>query len=186
MTLFIVALQREALPLIGYFGLQKNETTPFILYRNDSIVLIISGMGTTASAVATAYGLLHFTPTRIINFGLAGTSDSRYIPGELYAIDKLIDTCSDKVYHLHTPADFAATSLHTFPHPQTKKVPKVKLVDMEASGFYEAAVKFLSKKQILIIKIISDKMEKRVPEEREIKTLMQRHLPLLQRYIGDY
>ncbi len=186
MTLFIVALKTEALPLIEDFKLQKTESKFFTSYQNDDFVLIISGIGAIAASIAVSYACMRFKIGKIINFGIAASSDPAYKIGEIYIIDKIVDVCTHKVYHLPTMRSVAQAQIHTFPIPQGKKLSKVKLADMEASGFYEASVKFLPKEKILILKVVSDYMQERIPDPQQIRALVQRHLPLLRQLAQDY
>ena len=72
----VTALTPEAAPLIEHYRLEKvNSSSMFPLYRNDNIYLVVSGIGKTLAAAATAY--LHAMsgelPNQLfLNIGIAG------------------------------------------------------------------------------------------------------------------
>ena len=184
MTLFIIALHAEAAPLIRSFSLQKVQNTPFPLYRNDKVTLLISGMGAYRSAIATTYALQHFNPDRIVNFGICGSARASDIPGTLYQIKKVIDTATRHVCHLTDSPLAPRTRLHTFAVPQHAAPAKVHLADMEASGFCQAAKYFLEKEKITVLKVVSDHMSEAIPEKAFVAEMVQRQMPLLHAIVG--
>ncbi len=186
MRLIIVALQSEAEPLIDYFRLEKEKIGSFTLWKNGEITLLVSGMGPVNAAIAVTFALGRYPQCgSILNFGLCASSDTAYTIGAIFAVRKIVDTSADTVYHLHTPSQLPAASLHTFTRPQKRRRPGIKLADMEASGFYQAAKKFLPREKIAVVKVVSDYMEDRIPAREEVRQLLQRHVPLLEQVMRD-
>ena len=187
MTLFIIALQAEAKPLIDLYSLKSETDAPYPTYHDSEISVIISGIGMLNASAATAYALSRFSPATVINYGTCAAANDRHAIGTLWQIDKLVDTCSDRVYHLVKRVSLAPhASLHTLPRPtSTNKKTKITLADMEAAGFYTAACHFLKRDQIVILKVVSDYMEEKILSQEEHNALQQKHLPLLQRLIKN-
>lgn len=97
--LFVVALEVEAKQIIEHYKLLQvtnrsindfgnlirkqfgnkfhNITEKFHIYvnpqDNNSVALIVSGVGKVSAAAATSYGIMTFNPSVIINIGMCGT-----------------------------------------------------------------------------------------------------------------
>jgi adenosylhomocysteine nucleosidase len=71
-------LQCEASPIIAHFNLRSYPDSPFPIYYNETMALIVSGIGKINCAAATAYlqvlrgGSLH---SAWLNIGIAGHSE---------------------------------------------------------------------------------------------------------------
>ncbi len=159
-NLFIfTALECEAKPLIKQFELKKeNINHPFPIYKNDSIVLTISGVGKVAIAGAVAYSQAIFQPQFspvLINIGIAG---HKFEPiGEILLASKIVDKDSEKRFY----PQLIRTNLSKTSEVQTSSKPCTEysasyMNDMEASAFYETSVRFSSNELIHSIKVISD------------------------------
>ncbi len=155
-----VALECEAKPLVIYFDLIKLDVNhPFLIYKNDEIVLTVTGVGKVAMAGGLAYTLAIF-PCRhypiLLNIGIAGHMTKAI--GNLVMVVKIIDEDSGKKYYpsrviKNIPEE--ASALITVSKPRKYYIQDF-LYDMEASAFYEMAVKFSSSELIQSIKVISD------------------------------
>ncbi len=154
-----VALPCEAKPLIKHFGLKKQLTFPsFAIFRNENICLTISGPGKTAMAAAVAYSqaLLGSSVNAVLlNIGIAG--HKTHTPGEIFCVEKITDADSNKNFYPQLTANL--------PHPTQPILTVSKasdfyleyhLHDMEASAFFETAIRFTSSELIQCLKIISD------------------------------
>ena len=156
-----VALNCEARPLIQYYRLQRlKNASRFELFANqdNSINLIVSGIGKIKSAIATiyAYAISGANPhSCFLNLGIAGGKETPI--GSLYLIHKLIDEASQQNFYpsQFLSHDLPTASLITFDQVQNHYSMQ-HLVDMEASGFYQAALQCVAQEHIQIIKIISD------------------------------
>ena len=187
MKLIVVALQSEAEPIIAHFGLNAEMRSPFKLWRNEDVILVVSGVGSIASVIATTSALSSYREiSEAINIGICASSDPTRPVGKLFAVHKIVDDTTNRVYHLQRDPELPTAPLHTFAQPQKRKKPKVVLADMEASGFYEAARKFLPKEQIVVLKVVSDHMEDRIPSREEVWRLMDGAIPALERIVSDH
>lgn len=170
MIYMVAALRVEVDSLISKLNLAKHSDSPFSIYKNSHLLIIISGVGSLNCAVATSYLLSRYTkPKKIINFGIAGSNTHTKI-GEIKKINKIVDLCTNSVYHLER----GDTSISTAPMKiDNKYILKSDLVDMESSGFYQAAKRFLSPKDIDIYKIASDYLEPLSVDKDGVKRLIE-------------
>ncbi len=151
----VVAMKREALPLINYWNLKINSKK-FYSNKKKRINLIISGIGKKKSEKATIY-LAEKTNENsfFLNIGIAGHKDFKL--GEIVLVSKVTD---NKTKYNWYPSLLWKTKIKKNPLI-TVRFPKIRyltkqLYDMEASGFFKAARKFVGPEMVQSIKIISD------------------------------
>ncbi len=159
MIRLVVALPSEAKPLISYYKLKAvEEARAFKVYRGSQYALIVSGLGKTAAAAATAYlqattgnGSNHAW----INIGMAGHPDMAL--GESILAQRIMDLASGESWYpppvLHVPSRLAPVLT----------VDKVErdfeaewVYEMEAAGFYPTACRFSTSELVHSFKVISD------------------------------
>ncbi len=153
------ALPCEAKPLITHFKLKKETSiAPFAIYTRGSIVLTVSGVGKSAMAAAVAYVFALFPAESlavVLNVGVAGHKD--YELGALFAAEKIIDGDRNKSYYPAIVTDLPCLTQSITTVSQAQLHYKTEsLYDMEASAFYEIAVRFSSSELIQSLKVISD------------------------------
>ncbi|MDO9422792.1 MAG: hypothetical protein Q7T40_01195 [Methylobacter sp.] len=153
------ALPCEAKPLVEHFNLKKDTTIQsFAVYFNQEICLTVTGLGKSAIAAGVAYTQALFAainPPVLLNIGIAGHKN--HAVGSLFLIDKITDVDSRKSYYpplVFTPPCSSA-SIQTVSRPQLV-YSQEHLCDMEASAFYETAVRFSTGELIHCLKVISD------------------------------
>jgi spore photoproduct lyase len=187
MIYIVTALSQEALPIIRHFKLKKNlNHNRFDVYENEQIKLIISGTGKIKSAIATTYLLLKDPPKKsdkILNIGICGSVSEKNKIGQINVINKIKDISSDKIYYpeiLYTH-NFSESSLSTYEIPATKTNSKNsdKLIDMEASGFFESANTFVLSHNIIILKIVSDYLSNEKFSGAFVQSLIEKNLPYM-------
>jgi len=159
-TVFIyTALPCEAKPLIDFYRLKKDTAIHnFSVYTNNAICLTVTGIGKNAMAAAVAYTLALFSSAQnpvMLNVGIGG--HKTHPIGSVFLADKITDTDCDR--RLYPPLVFTPPcpthSLQTTAKPQLS-YPERDLCDMEASAFYETAIRFSSGELIHCLKIVSD------------------------------
>jgi len=95
MVFIVTALMIEAAPIIEYFKLKRDMNShEYAIYRNESIALIISGVGKIKSAMATVYLYCTYKATKndyILNIGFCGAGNARYELGTMLIINKVTD-----------------------------------------------------------------------------------------------
>lgn len=154
-----VALPCEAKPVIEHFELKKElSITAFSIYRNSNLTLTVTGIGKSAMAAGVAYSLALFPSPALpvlLNIGIAG--HGTHALGSVFSADKIVDQDSGRSYYpqlVTTPACSTLT-ITTVSRPKSD-YPVASLYEMEASAFYEAAIRFSSSELIQCIKVISD------------------------------
>jgi len=168
MTCIVTALKSEAQPIIDFLDLTKKEDKNFPIFTNHDTTLIVSGMGKINSAIAVTYIIPHDT---MINIGICGSSS--YKIGKMFNIKKIIDKSTQKVIHISKDGE-TLTCVDT---PQNNPNEfKNTLVDMESFGFYQAARMFVEKENILLYKIVSDKISDTILTPKEVHDLITPHL----------
>ena len=151
----VVAMEREAKPLINYLKLKKN-TEKIFSNKKKRINLIVSGIGKKRAEEATVY-LAKKTSNNsfFLNIGIAGHRD--YELGEIVLVSKVTD---NKTKYNWYPSLLWETKIKTSLLVTTgilkiKNKPNL-LYDMEASGFFKSARNFVGPEKVKCIKIISD------------------------------
>lgn len=161
MLLITTALMLEAQPLKTSLELTAVAEAPFALFNNKEILLIVTGTGAQRAAAATGWALGRFPVIRVaMNVGYAGASWSATELYRWYCINSIRDESTGR---LHIPDQllklpFPDRPLLTVGKPVREQIPWDGLVDMEGSGFYEAARQVLPPDRILLFKWISDNL----------------------------
>lgn len=164
---WVVALPAEAKPLIKRFRLSrvKKDQELFPVYRSEdeSISLVISGLGKALSAAAVAH-LAQFVEggkggaSVWINFGIAGSGLHDY--GETFLASKVVDEGSGRAWY--PPAicsrkiDLARREIVTVDQPVSRQIEGSSLVEMEAAGFLSVAAKLTTLEFCQCVKVVSD------------------------------
>ena len=167
MIYIVVALFHEAKTFINYYNLkQVNNTTKFRIYKNDDISLVITGTGPINAAIGTTYILTSSSVNSndiLLNVGICGSADKSFDIGQVMLCNKIIDNSSGKSFYpdIIFKHPFKEATVETFNNPIINNGKKSlltagQLVDMEASGIFEAASMFISLQNIYFIKIVSD------------------------------
>lgn len=170
MTAIIMATMLEAKPFVMGMSLRQTRKTPFRLFQNDGILLIISGIGKANAAMATAYSCLKFKPACICNLGAAGATHSGYDLGEIFHIQKIVEadrpdleTGKPCVHQPDLLAGFKTTILATSDRavldPKERKAISIDadLIDMEGASVVQACTTF--QKHCYLFKFVSDTPE---------------------------
>ena len=171
MNFYSIALLAEAKPLIEKLELKNSHDRLFSIYENSDTKLIITGLGSINSSLATAYLLTKYGAKEddfAFNFGLAGANFDCKI-GDVFEVSKVIDSCSGSILTL--PKKGKKILCH--PTPVTKTTTKNTLVDMESYGFLKASKKFIKDENITIKKVVSDFLDAKVPTKEEVYKLME-------------
>ena len=192
MFFIVCALAAEARPLIAALSLRKDEhACPYDTYFSvdSSVVMVLSGMGTVSAASATSYLLTRFQfhPRKdfLLNFGSCAGKD----PG-LFLIHKITDEVSGRDFYPEMLYDLSSCGLPLSSEKALVTVPKViaslpdpeLLYEMEASGIFQAAMRFCPPHRMLFLKYVSDSGEED-PKKITSELLTERaipHVPVVQ------
>jgi|GEM_PF-2171796 len=159
--ILVVALSCEA-KAIRQMGEWKRDNAALkgcqLYNRSDkSMSMIVSGSGKIASALASSWlcEKLKNKLVAIINIGVAGKVDGNI--GDLFWINKVTEQSTKKVWFPQSPTKhgLATAGIVTCDQVQSK-YPVASLVDMEASGFIQAATKWVNIENIIVLKCVSD------------------------------
>jgi hypothetical protein len=184
MVYIVTALPCEASPIVKKYNLKRdNACRYFPLYKSDDMCLVVGGVGKMASAIATTYliaqgpeqytmhSLAHGRPDKgsvAVNVGVCGAVDQRYPIGTPLLINQIIDHETGGQYFpdvlIEHPFEEASIETHCeLVRRQDVVNGQIKLeadfVDMEASGFFQAASSFLPPHQICVIKVVGDYLD---------------------------
>ena len=185
MIYFFCALYEEAQFLIEAFQLKKNSKIHcFQLYesrkeRVPKITLVITGVGTVASAVAVGYLAAMDNKreeTLLINIGTCGSGE-RFPVGTVILGNKLWNEATGRSYYpdILFQHPFRETEIQTGIGIATvEKTAKGENVvfDMEAAGIYQAGSRFYRPDQMLFLKVVSDHgIREELPQEYQKEML---------------
>ncbi len=154
-----VALPCEAKPMVAAWRLKKNtQIQAFATYQNQNSVLTVSGLGKVAMAAAVAYTLARYPDVAqplLLNLGVAGHRD--FPLGSCVLADKIIDADSGRRFYpqLPFPVPCPTQALKTMSQADDTYSDGY-MRDMEASAFFETAVKFSSSELVHCLKVVSD------------------------------
>jgi len=166
-TAIVMATMLEAKPFVLGMSLKQSQKTPFSLFQNDNILLIISGIGKANAAMATVYSCYKFNPACICNLGAAGATDFSHPLGEIFHINKIIEYDRPELTTgrpcIHEPdilngfqtAKLSTSDVGVLDPDERKEIStNADLIDMEGASVAQACRKFNTK--CFIFKFVSD------------------------------
>jgi adenosylhomocysteine nucleosidase len=156
---FVVALSEEARPIIQQFKLKRRHSiNAFPVYGNDDIHLIVTGIGKLAAATATGYlaGIDNADrATAWLNMGVAGCKNLAV--GQAVLAHQVVDVVSQQKFYptIYFDTDCVTAAVASVFQPESEYLDDY-VYDMEAVGFYSAALRFSTTELIHSYKIVSD------------------------------
>lgn len=167
-TVFVFcALSCEAKPLIDTWKLTKQtDSRAFQCYGDDDKVVVVSGIGKTAMAGAIGYAMARHPATALpimLNFGIAGHP---FLPcGSRVLAEKLIDSENNRCFYPKFAFDLPCATRRLISYPKAAtQYQEDALYDMEASAFYELAMRFSSSELIHCLKLVSDNRQNSIEQ----------------------
>ncbi|WP_434642445.1 nucleoside phosphorylase [Thermoanaerobacterium thermosaccharolyticum] len=189
MVYMAVSLYVEAKPIIEYYDLRKDLDDRFYqIFKSDNMTLIITGVGKIACAVATSHILsrnLLFDEDIVINMGICGAKNDVQI-GTAYIINKIKDASTGKDYYTDVllKHEFYENSIETFDKPiEDASELEEALCDMESSGFYLSATKYVEQHRIFLIKVVSDRIGVDIVDKNVVSCLIEKNLDKIDVFI---
>ena len=189
MLLFVTAFDTEARPLIDRLRLKRQPDKGFPVYAGENAWLAVSGIGKNNAAAATAHlhGRAGFPDNAVwINPGIAGHRD--LAQGEARLVHKLTDAATGRSWFpsitVHAP--WQSLPLVTLDRPGSDYAHDA-LVDMEASGFMETALRFSTGELVHCLKIVSDNSVNPavgVPKASQVAAWIEPQLDALETFCG--
>jgi len=183
----VVAMEREAKPLINYWNLKKN-TEKIFSNKKKKINLIISGIGKNKAKNATNH-IADQTSINsfFLNIGIAGHRD--YKLGEIVLVSKVTD---NKTKYNWYPSLLWETKIKTSPlvtigFPKIKYKPNL-LYDMEASGFFKSARNFVGPEKVQCIKIVSDNKKSSILNisSQKIESWIKKKTIVIDKFVKEF
>lgn len=185
MYYYITALYIEAAPIIESLGLKKNnKITKFQIFENETTVLIITQPGKINAAIATTYLFTIYEPTPldiVINIGCCGCNDTLQTLGTICFCNKIMDNDTSRCYYpdllyRHPFIETSLTTCSTIASFDTRSLSPSKnmeLFDMEASAIIETCSHFVKPHQLLIVKLITDHLNKAQLQKEMVQSLVK-------------
>ncbi len=174
----VMATLLEAEPFIRQLALNRCGEEPFEMYRGDRISLVISGIGKTHAAMASAWLILTEAPEVIVNAGAAGATDHRSELGSIYQISEVIEPDRMRFEAYSNIPDqihgFPSVSLATqdkpvkLPEDRAALSADARLTDMEGAAVVQVCKKF--KVPCYLFKFVSD-----TPTDHRIRENIERY-----------
>ena len=182
----VTAFDAEARPLIDHFRLRRQADHGFPVYAGDDAWLVVSGPGKVNAAAATAH--LHGRAglpwdNTWINVGIAGHAELSQ--GEPRIAHKVTDETSGKSWY---PALITRTPWNSAPlvtvDREDNSYASDGLVDMEAAGFMETALRFSSSELVHALKVVSDNRANpaRIPGPSQVRNWLAPHAEALEKF----
>lgn len=156
----MVALHCEAKPLIDFYRLKKVADRPFALYQlvsdTERVELVVTGIGVLNMATAIGWvGARQQTVRSWLNVGTAGHASRKV--GEVFRVHAVGDASGSRLHYPPLVARWGGVSEMLWSaNAPTSDYPDHGAIDMEAYGFFMAALKFSPAELVQAIKVISD------------------------------
>ncbi|MCK5801813.1 MAG: hypothetical protein KAI66_03225 [Lentisphaeria bacterium] len=165
-TGLVMATELEALPLISGGGFARVGTAPFPVYVKDAAVLVLSGVGKSNAAAATAWLICQYKPRRVCNAGASGATGDALELGQVFQIGEICEPdrprlrCAgsdplraDPIADL--PTARLATQDHVVMDEERRRIEsKADLVDMEGAAVVQTCRSFGV--PVHLVKYVSD------------------------------
>lgn len=188
---FVCALYIEAEPLLKKYSLIKvEEIANFQVFSdsNQEVYLIISGVGKIKSAIATALILQSMNKklVHIINFGICGSCNLSI--GKIFLVNQILDNSTQKTYYpdILINTNLLQEKLLSVSLPIVNQEIQIDgLIDMEGSGFFDAASTFLKVHQIHLIKIVSDNLNQKKLDKNLIAEILEEKIEIVFNFIDS-
>ena len=156
----VIALLKEATPLIDSWGMKKIQHTPFPLYSANHRRLIVSGMGGKNAAKATQYLIDQFPGKNQpwLNLGIAGHGSLQR--RQIFSAGRIINQGEPKVFYPPKIIDspIPVSELTSCVEPVSIYEQNMGF-DMEAHAFYRTASTASTRELVQVLKVVSDNPE---------------------------
>ena len=156
-----MALQEEAKSLVEQLALIKQSASPFPMYHNGNLKLVVSGVGIDAACTAVGYIASQHARSQTLFWLNIGTSGHKTFPIGKVVVASKISSNNDSKTFFPTPIfsdNFVLNDIVSHSKP-VANYPDRACVDMEASGFCNAASRFSLSDYIQVVKVVSDNAE---------------------------
>ena len=161
------AFYAEVKNIIDHYGLKKEkspEMVRFDVFANESIRLVITGVGeiNAAAAVSNIGGAYGISPDdEILNVGCGAGFSSDICMGSIFLGNKLTEQMTGRTFYpdMLMKANFRECEIVTVARVLNEGCDSV-VYDMEAAAVYQAAAFFVGPHRMHFIKLVSDAGER--------------------------
>lgn len=161
------AFYAEAKNIIDHYGLKKEkspETVRFDVFANDSIRLVITGVGeiNAAAAVSNIGGAYGISPDdEILNVGCGAGFSNETCLGSIFLGNKLTEQMTGRTFYpdMLMKTNLMECEIVTVTRVLNEGSDSV-VYDMEAAAVYQAAALFVGPHRMHFIKLVSDAGER--------------------------
>lgn len=161
------AFYAEAKNIIDHYGLKKEkspETVRFDVFANDSIRLVITGVGeiNAAAAVSNIGGAYGISPDdEILNVGCGAGFGNETCLGSIFLGNKLTEQMTGRTFYpdMLMKTNLMECEIVTVTRVLNEGCDSV-VYDMEAAAVYQAAALFVGPHRMHFIKLVSDAGER--------------------------
>ena len=161
------AFYAEAKNIIDHYGLKKEkslETVRFDVFANDSIRLVITGVGeiNAAAAVSNIGGAYGISPDdEILNVGCGAGFGNETCLGSIFLGNKLTEQMTGRTFYpdMLMKTNLMECEIVTVTRVLNEGSDSV-VYDMEAAAVYQAAAFFVGPHRMHFIKLVSDAGER--------------------------
>ncbi len=200
MILITTALYCEALPFIQLYHLKKDTAfVKFQVFKNEDMLLLITKPGAVQAAIAVASLCTAIAPAAgdiFLNLGVCGTHRESDSLGSVFLCNQIIDKESKRSFYpdLLLAHPYEERCVITSPviinnketdSERTGSYPGVYLIDMEASGLFQAASYFYQPHQMIFLKIVSDYLKNTDMAPEKITGLIQGNMTAITEWISQ-
>ncbi|TGK82438.1 phosphorylase [Leptospira noumeaensis] len=194
MPALFFAILSEAKPWLTKLDAKPiSHSGKFRIFQKENHYIVISGTGKLSIALAVSEFAHIFTKTernqmKVWNLGIAGSTNSEHTLGDFFWANKITDVSSQRDFYpdrILNSKFQKETNLKTFDRPVTKdhtkdrflslnenELQNISLVDMEGSGFFEAASLYFPLENIAVGKVVSDHLEGNFCKAEDVETMM--------------
>lgn len=206
MIYIFTAIYPEAKILISLLDLKKesiNGKYQQYIDKKNQIRLVIMGAGSMAAAVSVSHICTKYNVNnkdRVVLVGTCGIFSTNNYQNNIYICNKIIEAQTGKTFYpdILYRHDFLESAILTLPMLYTKDKEyfdnypyiadcmmdiKEMLIDMEAAGFYQAAIHYVGTEQIIILKVVSDNGEPQKVTPELIHMLFMEHRKSLVQFL---
>jgi len=167
------ALYCEAQPFIQHYNLKKDVVeSKFQIFRNDTIILVITKTGSINAAIGVTYlcsGHIPESSDLFINIGICAAKKNDISVGTIFLCNKIIEQVTNRSYYpdMLFAHPFLESSIISSPNiindirkdiyaDENAGMDNELLIDMEAAGAYQGASIFFQPHQLIFLKVVSD------------------------------
>lgn len=169
MIFIAAALYCEAKPFIDRFSLKRDNTSnKFQVFKNDDVILIVTGTGSINIACGCTYLITKFEANKydtFLNVGICGSIDYNVKIGTAVLCNKIINNSDKREFYpdMIFKHPFKEGSIESFNNVVKKSSLNDNIcgdfVDMESAAFFEAVSIFMPPHRIYCLKIVSDYLD---------------------------